>query len=81
MNRRILLFALLICIGCNSYANRDSLITVIKSKSSIETRLPAYSELAFDLYLSNPDSGILVAQQGFDYALKSNNKFPAKVKG
>lgn len=73
MNFRLILL-LLLAVN-QSFANKDSLIRVLNSQLPAEERLPAFAELAFKVYLSNPDSGIIVAQQGLNLAKQSNNKF------
>lgn len=55
--------------------NKDSLIAVIKSPAPQSERLPAYADLVFEIYLSNPDSGILIAQQGISLAEQEGNNF------
>jgi tetratricopeptide (TPR) repeat protein len=56
-------------------SKKDSLIQVINSSIITNEKLPAYAELAFTIYLSNPDSGILLAQQGFSLAEIGKNRF------
>jgi two-component system, NarL family, sensor histidine kinase UhpB len=71
--RLISLFLLLFC--SQLFANKDSLLRVIKSSLPLHERLSTYAEFAFEIYLSNPDSAIIIAQQGFQLAKQSNNQF------
>lgn len=56
-------------------STQDSLIQVIHSSSNDKEKLPAFVALAFSMYLSNPDSGILLAQKGFKLAKTQENNF------
>ncbi|MCB0819254.1 MAG: tetratricopeptide repeat protein [Bacteroidetes bacterium] len=57
------------------FGNKDSLISVIKSTKPAVDRLPAYGDLVFEMYLSNPDSAILIAQQGLNLAGQEGDIF------
>ncbi|MEX1187699.1 MAG: tetratricopeptide repeat protein [Bacteroidia bacterium] len=71
----VLLIATCLMARMFGQSTKDSLITVIHSSANDIEKLKAYSTLAFDVYLANPDSGILLAQQGYDLAIKGNNAF------
>ncbi len=72
--RAVMIWFFVTAISFSSYANRDSLLRVLKAGSP-EEKLAAYPALAFLLHQSNPDSAIKIAQQGIAFAETQNNIF------
>lgn len=63
------------CSLLKANSTKDSLLKIIRVEKQALKRLPAYGALAFELYRSNPDSSILIAQAGINLADSLKNKF------
>jgi signal transduction histidine kinase/tetratricopeptide (TPR) repeat protein len=72
--RVVMIWFFVTAISFSSYANRDSLLRVLKAGKT-EEKLAAYPALAFLLQRSNPDSAIKIAQQGIAFADSQKNIF------
>ena len=69
-----LLLACILLLPIPGEASNDSLLAVLKTGDT-RSKLSAYPALSFALHQTNPDSALLIAQEGIAFAEKNNNVF------
>jgi tetratricopeptide (TPR) repeat protein len=70
---KIILTALFLLNLLFSFGQQDSLLTVINHPPSVSKKILALASLSFDLSYSNPDSSMLLANEGLTLSKKIKN--------
>ncbi|MFN5319546.1 MAG: tetratricopeptide repeat protein [Bacteroidia bacterium] len=68
------LMLFLLAFSTTAFSQNDSLLRMLKTGDA-KSKLSAYPALSFALHQTNPDSALLIAQQGIAFAEGNNNVF------